>query len=161
MNKLFKFKILNLCIAASILVNAGFQTVNAAAITHLTTNSNSVVAKQDKATANLSLHSLKEEMEESETIESNSRLIVKYINERGKKMSDKNKISINKHFDVIILDSNIDINSYISAQKEKNHNIEYIQEDYRLILSNSSSDKSDSSILKKAKKFLRKMKKSP
>ena len=66
--------------------------------------------------------------------ETNSQLIVKYIDGDGERINDENAVYINHEYDAVVLSEGSDVNEYMEQAKEANDNIDYIQIDYQLRL---------------------------
>ncbi len=153
MRKFYKLKILNLGIALSILLNAGFNPVMASETLNEFSGENITVAAEqnqedssmfsepvDSAVFEDLSDSILNSDQESEYIETNSRLIVKYLDENGNKVDDVNKIYINPTMDAVIVEPDTDIDSYTESLLAENDNIEYVQPDYQFILCDNTSE---------------------
>ena len=66
--------------------------------------------------------------------ETNSQLIVKYIDGDGERINDENAVYINHEYDAVVLSEGSDVNEYMEQAKKANNNIDYIQIDYQLRL---------------------------
>lgn len=95
-------------------------------------------AADASVSSNAEYESSEEDHEEYIGIESDTRILVKYADKDGEKVEDDNKIYVSPCFDAIELNSGIDVDAYCDELKSSNDNIEYIQTDYKLILSSVS-----------------------
>ena len=156
MRKLYKLKILNLVIALSILLNAGvYPAMASETLDEFSGESITVAAEQNQEDSSMfsepDVSAVFEDLsdsilnsdQESEYIETNSRLIVKYLDENGIKIDDVDKIYINPTMDAVIAEPDTDIDLYTESLLAENDNIEYVQPDYQFILCDNTSETDD------------------
>ena len=137
MRKSLKSKLLSLCVVTSIITNIGLQGASAESISKNSIYGNIIgITDSQMKTDNIEIEEAYDvEYQPNDYIEPTYRFIVKYIDPDGEKIDAKDKIPINEYMETLIVNSDVEMDEYIDETKWLNDNIDYIQPDYKLVLS--------------------------